>query len=84
MSGNATEWVWDWYENDSYFDNNAASVPADGPAQCYSNNSGSTGRVKKGGSHNNSCYKSEVCYRGYMRPGFPNSGAGFRVVRNAD
>ncbi|MBO7583913.1 MAG: SUMF1/EgtB/PvdO family nonheme iron enzyme [Treponema sp.] len=81
MSGNAYEWVWDWFEADV---NITASTPSTGPVECYSNNGGSTGRVKKGGSHNNSCYQSAISNRSYYAPGFPNNGAGFRVVRNAD
>lgn len=81
MSGNAMEWVWDWYVS---YTEISPSTDEDGPVKCYSNNGGSTGRVKKGGSHNNLCNQSKISYRGYMSPGFPNSGAGFRVVRNAD
>lgn len=81
MSGNAYEWVWDWYEVAA---NINAFTPSTGPEDCYSNNGGSTGRVKKGGSHNNSCYQSAISNRSYYAPGFPNNGAGFRVVRNAD
>lgn len=81
MSGNAFEWVWDWYIPDSTI---TKDTDESGPDECYSNNGGSTGRVKKGGSYNNSCYQSQINGRFYMRPGFQNSGAGFRVVRNAD
>ena len=80
MSGNAFEWVWDWFEIEA---NISASTPDTGPEYCYRSGVAS-GRVKRGGSFNNPCGQSQVNYRFYYAPGYANNGAGFRVVRNAD
>ncbi len=80
MSGNAFEWVWDWFEIEA---NISASTPDTGPEYCYRSGVAS-GRVKRGGSFNNPCGQSQVNYRFYYAPGYANRGAGFRVVRNAD
>ncbi len=80
MSGNAFEWVWDWFEIEA---NISASTPDTGPEHCYRSGVAS-GRVKRGGSFNNPCGQSQVNYRFYYAPGYANNGAGFRVVRNAD
>jgi formylglycine-generating enzyme required for sulfatase activity len=77
MSGNAVEWVWDWHEGDV---NITASTPVTGPEKPASGD----GRVKRGGSHNNSYIQSQVNYRLNGIPGSTLDGAGFRVVRNAD
>ncbi len=77
MSGNAVEWVWDWHEGDV---NSTASTPVTGPEKPASGD----GRVKRGGSHNNSYIQSQVNYRLNGIPGSTLDGAGFRVVRNAD
>lgn len=84
MSGNAFEWVWDWWGEVDVNQDISPSTPADGPERCYGNMGGFTGRVKRGGSFNNTCDQSTVDYRHYAYPGFANNGAGLRVVRNAD
>ena len=77
MSGNAFEWVWDWHEADG---NITASTPVTGPEKPAAGD----GRVKRGGSHNNSYIFGSVDYRLNGIHGYANDGAGFRVVRNAD
>jgi len=77
MSGNAVEWVWDWHEADG---NITASTPVTGPEKPAAGD----GRVKRGGSHNNSYIFGSVDYRLNGIQGYANDGAGFRVVRNAD
>jgi len=77
MSGNAFEWVWDWHEADG---NITASTPVTGPEKPAAGD----GRVKRGGSYNNSYIFGSVDYRLNGIHGYANDGAGFRVVRNAD
>ena len=84
MSGNAMEWVWDWFGEVDGNEDISPSTPVDGPERCYGNMGGWTGRVKRGGSFNNTCGQSRVDFRHYANPGYANNGAGFRVVRNAD
>jgi len=81
MSGNAYEWVWDWYELEN---NISASLPDIGPDRPYSTQDTVTGRVQRGGSYNNSTVRNTVKWRIYYSPGFANNGAGIRLVRNAD
>ena len=86
MSGNAYEWVWDWFNDIS------ASTPATGPEATKQDSLGRlAGRTIRGGGHNISYTGCKVDSRSYSMPGDlngnvydPGSGAGFRVVRNAD
>ena len=75
MSGNAYEWVWDWWSDDI-----TPSTPVTG-----AEHPAGTGHVKRGGSHNNNVVQSKVYYRfTYGVSGFAREGAGLRLVRNAD
>jgi formylglycine-generating enzyme required for sulfatase activity len=73
MSGNVSEWCWDWYL-DVYYASSPVTDPR-GPAT-------GVNRVIRGGSWN---YPSVVCrsaYRGRIDPNLKYSSTGFRVVRN--
>ena len=65
MSGNVTEWVWDWYGN---YSNGAKTNPI-GP------NSGSD-RVLRGGAYTGSLeYELRVSQRFFFSPNFPSCSA---------
>lgn len=73
MSGNTSEWCWDYYE--SY--PNARVVDPTGPT------SGSY-RSVRGGSWNSSPEASRISYRNYALPSDSYYNYGFRVCRNAE
>jgi formylglycine-generating enzyme required for sulfatase activity len=69
MSGNVTEWCWDW----------EAGYPA-GPQSDYHNDAGSF-RVLRGGGCGDETYALTVKYRNYTLPYYQAMDLGFRVVR---
>ncbi len=75
MSGNVSEWCWDWYKEDYYTDSPSANPT--GP------NIGSH-RVRRGGywTFNADCCK--VAKRSYGAPFYASNYVGFRVCRTAE
>ncbi len=71
MSGNAREWVNDWYNND-YYSNSPSSNP-----QGFSTG---TGRVNRGGSFNVAVFSSRVANRSSINPASTYLFLGFRPV----
>ena len=75
MSGNISEWCWDWYGN-TYYNESPLSNPT-GP-------SSSSYRVTRGGSCNgNNVHNFTVVDRNAMAPNHHSSSYGLRVVRKA-
>ena len=71
MSGNVTEWCWDWYV-DSY---------PTGPQTDYRGAASGTSRVMRGGGWYNAAAGCTVAGRDNNNPSHRYSGYGFRVVR---
>ncbi|MCR5080225.1 MAG: formylglycine-generating enzyme family protein [Treponema sp.] len=71
MSGNASEWCWDWYGDISSNTSDKGT-------------SSGTRRIKRGGSCGYDIETCSVTYRDFDFPHYHDLGAGFRVVRKAD
>lgn len=71
MSGNLSEWVWDWYIAE-YPGNSSYSVPSEPLDGNY--------RVRKGGSWNDIASSIENTARSYTRPNHSSRYVGFRIV----
>jgi len=70
MSGNAYEWVWNWYGKYS-----SASRPFEGPTR-------GTDRVIRGGSYHHDAKAMRVTNRSYIKQFAKSPHLGFRVVRS--
>jgi len=70
MSGNVSEWCWDWY----------GSYPSVAQTDPMGASSGSY-RVVRGGSWNYSAGGTRSTYRDYCGPNYRDYGVGFRLVR---
>ncbi|MBP7553419.1 MAG: SUMF1/EgtB/PvdO family nonheme iron enzyme [Spirochaetes bacterium] len=71
MSGNVSEWCWDWYGN------NVGFIKSN-PIGCGSGSN----RVVRGGSHYGDYRYCEVSNRGSANPSGRNTSIGFRVARS--
>ena len=85
MSGNVTEWCWDWYNNsvtanDSEYTTDGVVINPAGPSGA----SGGSDRVRSGGGWDYLASSCSVCYRNSSSPYDRYSSLGFRVVRNAN
>jgi formylglycine-generating enzyme required for sulfatase activity len=69
MSGNVSEWCWDWYDN----------YPA-GEQTNFDGTASGTKRVERGGCHYNGDAACAVSKRSSLNPDVCNYGLGFRVV----
>ena len=78
MSGNVSEWVWDWFGSykDSYFSTSAAVRNPQGPTS-------GTERVRRGGAWSNAAGNVRSVVRNSQAPGDATWVNGFRVVRDA-
>jgi len=78
MSGNITEWVWDWFASykDAYYSSESAIVNPSGPAS-------GTERVRRGGGWSNAVGNVRSVVRNSQAPGEATWVNGFRVVRGA-
>ena len=76
MSGNITEWVWDWFASykDSYYSSDQAGNNPKGP------DSG-TERIRRGGGWSNAVGNVRSVVRNSQAPGDATWVNGFRVVR---
>ena len=81
MSGNVTEWCWDWYNNDATINDNAYKVG--GVVTNPSGASSGSYRVYRGGGWNDVPRSCSVAYRYYDSPNLRYDYLGFRVVRAA-
>jgi formylglycine-generating enzyme required for sulfatase activity len=72
MSGNATEWVWDWNNEDGI---TSETHPEGAGPGLFAH------RVTRGGSWSTTAAACEVKSRGYCRPFSSQSDLGFRVTR---
>jgi formylglycine-generating enzyme required for sulfatase activity len=73
MSGNAWEWVHDWYDA-HYYQGGATTNPV-GPAS-------GTYRILRGGCWGSYSYNCRTSFRIYARPDYANRGGGIRVVHS--
>ena len=73
MSGNVSEWCWDWYNS---------SVGTDSVTNPCGASSGSY-RILRGGSRNSYAYGCAVSIRSNINPYSHNNAYGFRLVSNA-
>ena len=71
MSGNVSEWVWDWYDSEP---GTLEQTDPIGPE--YGNY-----RVQRGGAFNSSAQQCRSAYRGYREAETRSNDLGFRVVR---
>ena len=76
MSGNITEWVWDWFASykDSYYSTAPAGDNPTGPAT-------GTERIRRGGGWSNAVGNVRSVMRNSQAPGDATWVNGFRVVR---
>ena len=76
MSGNASEWVWDWFASykDSYYSTAPALTNPRGPAS-------GTERIRRGGAWSNAAGNVRSVVRTSQNPGDATWVNGFRVVR---
>ena len=72
MSGNVSEWCWDWRDN---YDSANVTDPTGAPS--------GSGRVYRGGNWSSSAGICSVADRGDYNPYSRYNYIGFRVVRNA-
>ena len=75
MSGNASEWVHDWYDENYYA--SSPGVDPDGPAT-------GTHKVRRGGSWLNAPKLARSAARQTLPPGEGYDNTGFRLVRTPD
>ena len=68
MSGNISEWCWDWYRPYTLKPLKATSIPVDKPY-----------RVRRGGSWGNFASGCSVTFRNYGSPAFRFNNYGFRL-----
>ena len=89
MSGNITEWVWDWfdsYKSSYYFTDSSISKPVNPTAVSIINPRGpasGTERVRRGGGWSNAVGNVRNVVRNSQVPGDATWVNGFRVVRGA-
>ena len=75
MTGNVSEWAWDWYDSKAY-EGRGATDPS-GPAS-------GEGRVLRGGSWDSASENARVSFRGYNQPKTKDNRIGVRLVRTAE
>lgn len=73
MSGNVSEWCWDWYGS---YGSASATNPKGASSGQY--------RVRRGGSWSDASTATSVTYRDGNSPNCTANNRGFRVVRNAE
>ena len=76
MSGNVSEWCWDWFENSSYL-----YIASNGTIDPRGLDSG-TSRVHRGGGWNTSASESRCAFRNSQLPDYPTNFIGFRAARS--
>jgi formylglycine-generating enzyme required for sulfatase activity len=74
LSGNVSEWCWDWYDA-NYYKNPAATDNPRGPK------SGSN-KVCRGGAWNDEARNCRVSYRKALQPIYKGNDVGFRLAKN--
>ena len=72
MSGNVSEWVWDWYGN---YSSASATNPKGASSGSY--------RARRGGSWSDASSSATVTYRDGNSPARTKNDRGFRVARSA-
>ncbi len=72
ISGNVTEWVWDWWNPDPSVD----TINPEGP-----NGEDTISRTSRGGSLDYGAANCRSASRGRQGPGYPDYNRGFRLVR---
>jgi formylglycine-generating enzyme required for sulfatase activity len=75
LSGNVSEWCWDWYGAGYYKENRATEFPM-GPDKGFE-------KCVRGGGYNNGKERCSVYYRQYFKPEIKRRFIGFRVAKNA-
>ncbi|MCR4939722.1 MAG: formylglycine-generating enzyme family protein, partial [Treponemataceae bacterium] len=73
MSGNVSEWIWDWYGN---YSSASATNPKGSSSGSY--------RGRRGGSWSDAPSSITVTYRDGNSPNRTANNRGFRIVRNAE
>ncbi len=73
MSGNVSEWTWDWF---SSYDRNESTDPVGPPTGSY--------RVTRGGSYGNYARSCRSANRSESRPGYRYTSLGFRLSRSLE
>lgn len=75
LSGNVSEWCWDWYDSSHYASSNGTTDPRGASPSGY--------RVMRGGSWNSLANRCRASDRQFALPSEPNHASGFRPARVA-
>ncbi len=70
LSGNVSEWCWDWYDSSHYASSNGTTNPRGSAPSGY--------RVMRGGSWNSLANRCRASDRQFALPSEPNHASGFR------